>query len=61
MGNIAQEMLKGVYAPLNGKVVSLDEVPDPVFADKVLGEGCAIIPTDGKIYSPVNGVVSSVH
>ena len=60
MGNIAQEMLKGVYAPLNGKVVSLDEVPDPVFADKVLGEGCAIIPTDGKIYSPVNGVVSSV-
>lgn len=60
MGNIAQEMSKGVYAPLNGKVVSLDEVPDPVFADKVLGEGCAIIPTDGKIYSPVNGVVSSV-
>lgn len=60
MGNIAQEMLKGVYAPLNGKVVSLDEVPDPVFADKVLGEGCAIIPTDGKIYSPVNGAVSSV-
>ncbi len=60
MGNIAQEMSKSVYAPINGKAVSLDEVPDPVFADKVLGEGCAIIPTDGKIYSPVNGVVSSV-
>lgn len=60
MGSIAKEMLKGVYAPLNGKVVSLDEVPDPVFSGRVLGEGCAIIPTDGKIYSPVNGEVSSV-
>ena len=60
MGSIAKEMLKGVYAPLNGKVVSLDEVPDPVFSGKVLGEGCAIIPIDGKIYSPVNGEVSSV-
>lgn len=49
-----------ICSPLNGKVVSLDCVPDPVFSDRVLGEGCAVIPTDGKIYSPVNGEISSV-
>ncbi|MGN0620984.1 MAG: PTS transporter subunit IIBC [Porcipelethomonas sp.] len=47
-------------APLSGKVVSLDSVPDPVFSERVLGDGCAIIPDDGKIYSPVDGVISSV-
>ncbi|MDE5648362.1 MAG: glucose PTS transporter subunit IIA, partial [Oscillospiraceae bacterium] len=52
--------LKTVIAPINGKVISLDEVPDPVFSDRVLGDGCAIIPEDGKIYSPVNGKISSI-
>lgn len=52
--------VKSVFAPINGKVISLDEVPDPVFSDRVLGEGCAIIPEDGKIYSPVNGKISSI-
>ena len=52
--------VKSVFAPINGKVISLDKVPDPVFSDRVLGEGCAIIPEDGKIYSPVNGKISSI-
>lgn len=52
--------LKTVIAPINGKVISLDEVPDPVFSESVLGDGCAIIPEDGKIYSPVNGKISSI-
>ena len=30
--------VKSVFAPINGKVISLDEVPDPVFSDRVLGE-----------------------
>jgi len=47
-------------SPLNGKIVSLDSVPDPVFSERVLGDGCAIIPSDGKLYSPVNGTVSSI-
>lgn len=50
----------GIVAPVNGQVVPLEQVPDPVFAGKVLGEGCAIIPSDGKIYSPVNGEISTV-
>ena len=49
-----------IVSPLNGSVVSLGQVPDPVFSDKVLGDGCAVIPEDGKIYSPVDGEISSV-
>lgn len=49
-----------VFSPLNGKVVMLSDVPDPVFADRILGDGCAIMPSDGKIYSPVNGEISSI-
>ena len=49
-----------VYAPLNGKAVALDQVPDEVFSGKVLGDGVGIIPSDGKVYSPVNGKISSV-
>ena len=54
-----RKLLK-ICSPLNGKAVSLDSVPDPVFSDRVLGDGCAVIPSDGKIYSPVNGEISSI-
>ncbi len=50
----------GLVSPLNGKVIPLSEVPDLVFSERVLGDGCAIIPDDGKIYSPVDGEISSV-
>ena len=49
-----------VYAPLTGKAVPLDQVPDPVFSEKVLGDGVAIIPEDGRIVSPVDGQIESV-
>lgn len=49
-----------VFSPLNGRAVSLDSVPDPVFSGRVLGDGCAVIPEDGKIYSPVDGKISTV-
>lgn len=55
-----QNVLTTVLAPLTGKAVSLSEVPDPVFAEKVIGDGIAIIPEDGKILSPVDGEVSSI-
>ncbi len=50
----------GIAAPISGEAIPLEKVPDPVFADKVLGDGCAIIPDNGKIYSPVDGKISSV-
>lgn len=49
-----------IVSPLNGKAVPLDTVPDTVFSDRVLGDGCAVIPSDGKIYSPIDGEVSSI-
>lgn len=49
-----------VFSPLKGTVIPLEKVPDPVFSDKVLGDGCAVISEDGKIYSPVDGEISSV-
>ena len=49
-----------ILAPLTGKAVPLSEVPDPVFSEKVLGDGVAIIPVDGKIVSPVDGEISTV-
>lgn len=48
-----------ISSPLTGHSVPLDQVPDEVFSGRYLGDGCAIIPTDNKIYSPVDGFVSS--
>ena len=47
-------------SPLNGKCIALNEVPDPVFSQKMMGEGCAIVPTDGNIYSPIKGTVTMI-
>lgn len=60
MENMSNKKAILIASPLNGNAVALEQVPDPVFAEKVLGDGCAVIPEDGKIYSPVNGEVSSV-
>lgn len=49
-----------LLSPVEGKVIPIDQVPDPVFAQKMLGDGVAIIPRDGKIYSPIDGTVISV-
>lgn len=52
--------LLNISSPLNGTAVELESVPDSVFAEKLLGDGCAVIPTDGKIYSPVTGEISTI-
>lgn len=49
-----------IVAPVNGKTVLLNQVPDKVFSDKVLGDGIAVIPTEGKFVSPVDGEVVAV-
>ena len=49
-----------IVSPANGTSVLLEQVPDAVFADKILGDGMAIIPSDGKFLSPVDGEVASV-
>ena len=47
-----------IYAPIAGQVVSLTEVPDPVFAEGMLGNGVAILPAEGRVCAPAEGIVS---
>ena len=49
-----------LYAPCKGKVVPLSEVPDPTFSEKILGDGFAVIPSEGKIYAPTDGEIAMV-
>ena len=49
-----------ILSPETGRAVPLDQVPDPVFSQKIIGDGIAIIPSDGRITSPVDGEVASV-
>lgn len=51
---------KNIFAAVNGEICKLENVPDEVFSQKMLGDGVAIIPSDGNIVSPVNGVVSQI-
>lgn len=50
-----------IKAPVNGKAIALSEVKDEVFAGGALGKGAAIIPEDGRICAPCDGVVSLVY
>ena len=49
-----------VASPLSGQVISLKDVKDETFALGYLGEGCAVLPSDGHVYSPVSGKVVSL-
>lgn len=49
-----------IYAPVNGKIIHLEDVPDPIFSQKMMGEGVAIEPTDGKIHAPIDGTIMQV-
>lgn len=49
-----------IYAPGNGQVIPLSEVPDQVFAQKMMGDGVGFIPTDGKIVAPFDGTVKTI-
>ncbi|WP_084868469.1 PTS transporter subunit IIBC [Streptococcus oralis] len=49
-----------VYSVADGQVVALEQVKDPVFAQKMMGDGFAVEPANGNIVSPVTGTVSSI-
>ena len=59
MSSTKNKKLLNINSPISGKAVPLDTVPDEVFSGRILGDGCAIIPDDGKIYSPIDGEISS--
>lgn len=49
-----------ITSPLNGKYVKLEDIPDPVFAEKMMGEGFGVDPTDGEVVAPMAGTVMQV-
>ena len=51
---------KTVYAPMNGNVIARENIPDATFAQGVLGDGVGIEPTEGVVYAPFDGEISTV-
>lgn len=49
-----------LYAPVNGELIMIETVSDPVFAEKMMGEGFAVKPSDGAIYAPIEGEITNV-
>ena len=47
-------------SPLAGTVIAIEQVSDKVFADKILGDGVAVVPAEGKVYAPADGTVESL-
>lgn len=57
---LAVEAGPGVLvAPAGGRVIAMDEVPDPVFAGGMLGEGCGVWPDGDVVYAPLDGTVTA--
>ena len=50
-----------LIAPLTGPVIPLDDVPDPVFSGRMMGDGVAIDPLSGTLVAPCDGVVTNLH
>ena len=50
-----------VFSPVTGKVQPLEQVPDPAFAEKMLGDGLAVQPAVNFIVAPFDGQITSLH
>mgnify|MGYP000984419551 CR=1 FL=1 len=47
-------------SPITGDIIPLEEVSDPVFAEKMMGDGIAIEPSEGKVLSPIDGKIATI-
>lgn len=57
----ADELVEEViFAPVNGEFIPITDVDDPVFSQKLMGDGFAVKPTDGQVYAPVFGKVTNI-
>ncbi len=49
-----------IYSPMKGEIVAIENVPDETFADKVMGDGVAVLPDDSIVRAPEAGTISFV-
>ncbi|UYY68551.1 glucose PTS transporter subunit IIA [Serratia marcescens] len=49
-----------IVAPLSGEIVNIEDVPDVVFAEKIVGDGIAIKPAGNKMVAPVDGTIGKI-
>ena len=49
-----------IYAPVSGQIVEIEQVPDVVFAEKIVGDGIAILPTGDTMHAPIDGVIGKI-
>ncbi len=49
-----------IYAPVTGELVNIEDVPDVVFSEKIVGDGIAIHPTGDCLVAPANGVIKKI-
>ena len=64
MGLFSKMFAKGAknfISPMTGKVVSMENVPDPAFAQKMMGEGCGIDLTDGTVIAPFDAEITAAY
>lgn len=59
-GKKEKRTVEALYAPITGTVIELENVPDPVFSKKLMGEGIAIQPAEGIVVAPIDGQVIQV-
>lgn len=50
-----------ILTPMSGRLMRIDEVPDPIFSERMVGDGFAIEPDKGEIYAPVKGIVMQIY
>lgn len=58
LGKTGEKDANSIYAPVSGQCVSISEVPDPAFSGGMLGNGVAILPSEGKVYAPCDATVN---
>jgi sugar PTS system EIIA component len=58
--NLFKKEKLNIVSPVNGSIIPIEKVPDPVFSEKMMGEGVAVIPSEGNIYAPVKGTIIQI-
>lgn len=51
---------EAIFVPVDGRFVPLTEVEDPVFSQKMMGEGFGVQPTSGEIFAPIKGTITTI-